>query len=322
MPAGEQCGYVDVPLDDLLSGGTCWCVNGAEEGGRNLYKPELRVRVGVTRRGGRSLRLEHRASAVDCRPWERYAHSQVAAMEARIVAARDLRRDGTSQAALLLERAELEVWPQSSLIDAPTLADVTTYLARGRQSQQGPLDHYLIKTQHVQMGEYIRTPLTLDPGVAARIQPEALVRSGDVLIACSAAGCLGRVAQYTDADGLASTDTHVAIARPDDTKVLPDYLYAYLRGAQGQHQLRSRERGDWQREKVGFRLTELNLADLRQVPVPLPSLESQERILAELAQVRDRVAAVRELQAGHGRRLMLCYHRSSTKRLASRLTST
>jgi hypothetical protein len=128
--------------------------------------------------------------------------------------------------------------------------------------------------------------------VASSVSAEALAQPGDSLIACSAAGCLGRVAYY-DAGGVtASTDTHVAIARPDRSHVLPEYLYRYLAGAQGQRQLRRRERGDWQREKVGFRLIELNLRDLQRVPVPLPSLSDQEKVLQHLRELDQRALEV------------------------------
>jgi type I restriction enzyme S subunit len=129
-----------------------------------------------------------------------------------------------------------------------------------------------------------------------KVKPEAIAEEGDILIACSAAGCLGRVARYSDPSKHASTDTHVAIARPNIELVEPDYLYAYLRGAQGQIQLRSRERGDWQREKISFRLTELNVADLRKVPVPLPDRAEQCRIVKEVEEIRAQVNLVRKLQ--------------------------
>lgn len=173
---------------------------------------------------------------------------------------------------------------------------MTTHLARGRQSKQGESRHYLIKTQHVQLGRFLPTSLTLTPDVACKVQPEALVQGNDILIACSAAGCLGRVAMFPDVAIEASTDTHVAIARADTRVVTPEYLYAYLRGAQGQIQLRSREKGDWRREKVGFRLIELNVADLRRVPVPVPSFEDQRRIVAHLHALQTKVDALKALQ--------------------------
>lgn len=219
--------------------------------------------------------------------------ARVKGLLAKVEEAQRLRSETLTQLHNLIAAEERNIWPDDALIDAPSLDDVTDYLSRGRQSSQGESQHYLIKTQHVQMGVYVPTIARLSPDVAIKVKPEALVKFGDTLIACSAAGCLGRVAQYMDDSGKeASTDTHVAIARPKSGVVTSDYLYAYLRGAQGQHQLRSRERGDWQREKVGFRLTELNVADMRRIPIPVPSLADQAEIVKTLSELRQKVDAV------------------------------
>jgi type I restriction enzyme S subunit len=196
----------------------------------------------------------------------------------------------------LLSAQEMKIWPEDALAAAPTLVDVTSYLARGRQSEQGTSEHFLIKTQHVQDRRYVRSNMTLAPHVAAKVSTEALAVPGDVLIACSAAGCLGRVAFFQEKDQEASTDTHVAIARAKADVILPEYLYAYLRGAQGQFQLRSREQGDWQREKVSFRLTELNVADMRRVPVPLPGIQEQRCIVDYLERFTSKIDILRECQ--------------------------
>lgn len=223
--------------------------------------------------------------------------ARIEELAAKIEEARGLRREALDEAEQLVAAEEMRIWPDESLRGTPCLEDVTAYLSRGRQSKQGVSDHYLIKTQHVQMGRYVTSEMTLAPDIAAKVRPEATVRPGDVLIACSAAGCLGRVAHYAECGRVASTDTHVAIARADSSLIMPEYLYAYLKGAQGQHQLRSRERGDWMREKVGFRLTELNLADLKRVPVPVPSEREQRRILAHLDDLRAKTNTLNRLQA-------------------------
>lgn len=206
--------------------------------------------------------------------------------------ARTLRMESLETAHGILRGEELRIWPADTLVGAPHLADVTTYLARGRQAEQGDSEHLLIKTQHVQQGRYLPTTLRLAPQAAARVHTDAIARNGDILVACSAAGCLGRVARFSAHALPASADTHVAIARPDPAIVEPEYLYAYLRSAQGQIQLRSRERGDWQREKVGFRLTELNLNDLRAVPVPVPPRAEQRRIVEGLSTLHRAMATL------------------------------
>jgi type I restriction enzyme S subunit len=224
--------------------------------------------------------------------------ARIEELSAKIEEGRIVRSQAIEEIKDLIASEEIQVWPHEALKDAPTLESVTIYLARGRQSTQGPSDHFLIKTQHVQMGRYVASDMTLAPWVANRVRDDALVRNGDVLIACSAAGCLGRVAFFEDHRGrIISTDTHVAIARANEERLLPEYLYAYLRGAQGQLQLRSREKGDWTREKVGFRFTELNVADMRRIPVPVPSLEEQRRIVAYLDGLQSKVDTVKKLQA-------------------------
>jgi type I restriction enzyme S subunit len=215
---------------------------------------------------------------------------------ARIKNANELREAAIKELSQLEEAKDLDLWPLSSLSVALPLEGVTRYLARGRQSKQGESDHYLIKTQHVHMRSYITTRLRLSTEVADKVHPDAVVQDGDILMACSAAGCLGRVARYQGDGRVASTDTHVAIIRPNPSVVNPDYLYFYLSGAQGQFQIRSRERGDWQREKVGFRLTELNLNDLKTVPVPVPSMREQQKIVSEITEFNEKKQTVLGLQ--------------------------
>lgn len=222
--------------------------------------------------------------------------ARIEALASRVAEAQRLRAEAIAQVETFVQAKEMQIWPNAWLNDAPTLADITKHLARGRQSKQGESNHYLIKTRHVQMGKYVRSDMMLDTDVAEKVSADACAQYGDILIACSAAGCLGRVAQFDVTDQMASTDTHVAIARANPEIVLPEYLYAYLRGAQGQYQLRSRERGDWQREKISFRLTELNMNDLQKVPVPIPSLDEQSRIVASVNELHAKVSQLHHYQ--------------------------
>ncbi|MGA9451750.1 MAG: restriction endonuclease subunit S [Verrucomicrobiia bacterium] len=228
---------------------------------------------------------------------QRRVVAQIEALAAQIHEATTLRLQAAEETERLMAGEEKRIWPDDALLGAPTLESVCTFLARGKQSEQGESDHFLIKTQHVQQDRYLPTMMRLAPHTAAKVKAEAIVQDGDTLIACSAAGCLGRVARFRDEGKTASTDTHVAIARANTDVVHSDYLFAYLRGAQGQHQLRSRERGDWKRKKISFRLTELNLNDLRKVPIPVPPLAEQRRIVAELDALQAEVDALKRLQS-------------------------
>ena len=132
---------------------------------------------------------------------------------------------------------------------------------------------------------------------AAKVQAERLLQPGDVLICSSAAGCLGRPGYFAGYPQPCTTDTHVAIARGDPARLDSRFLFHYVQSPQGQYELLSREQGGkWQEEKVGFRLTELNLADLRTVPVPLPPLDEQRRIAAHLDALQAKADAIRAAQ--------------------------
>lgn len=218
-------------------------------------------------------------------------------LASKIEEARGLREETAGETELIMAAEEMKIWPDEALEDAPTLEEITTHLARGKQSKQGESDHYLVKTRHVQMGVYVPSDMTLVAEAASKVRPEAVLQHGDVMIASSAAGCLGRVAYYTDDGRVTSTDTHISVARANKHRILPKYLYAYLKGSQGQVQLRSRERGDWQREKIGFRFTELNIGDLRKVPVPLPPMSEQHRIIEYLDHLQAKVDDLKQLQA-------------------------
>lgn len=221
--------------------------------------------------------------------------NMLGALDGRMQRVRELSLEIEGHVTATVAAGEHSIWANSSPASVSSLESVTTHLARGRQTKQGESKHVLVKTQHVQMDEYVPSRLTLAEDAADRVDERAVLEPGDILIACSAAGCLGRVARWSDKSTRASTDSHVAIARPDPMKILPEYLYAFLRGAPGQFQLRSREKGDWTREKVGFRLTELNVADLRQVPVPVLAVVEQARIASCSDRLHDLRRRLRKL---------------------------
>ena len=54
---------------------------------------------------------------------------------------------------------------------------------------------------------------------------------------------------------------------------------------------------------MGFRLTELNLNDLKAVPVPVPSPQDQRRIVAELTKFKDMTQTMFHLQQDTEREL-------------------
>jgi type I restriction enzyme S subunit len=159
--------------------------------------------------------------------------ARIEELASQIEEACTLRKQAVEEAAQILFSVDRRVWPEQSLLGAKRLDEVTSFLARGRQSEQGESAHYLIKTQHVQQCRYISTSMRLAEHVAIKVKTEAQLKDNDILIACSAAGCIGRVAQFKDDGRVASTDTHVAIARANTEVIDPEYLYAYPLASHG-----------------------------------------------------------------------------------------
>lgn len=179
------------------------------------------------------------------------------------------------------------------------LENVTNFLGRGRSTQQGNSEFRLIKTRHVYPdGLKPFDDCRLSNQEAARCSPERILQPGDVLVCSSAAGSLGRPGFFTGFPHPCTTDSHVAIVRSIPELLDPSYLFHYFQSPQGQFELLSREQGGkWQEEKVGFRLTELNLADLRTVPVPMPPLDEQRRFATHLDGLQAKADAIRAAQA-------------------------
>ena len=168
------------------------------------------------------------------------------------------------------------------------LEEMCSLIARGKHSKQGDSETLLIKTRHVwPSGLKDYADCRLAEAEAERLKRELVVRQFDVLLACSARGSLGRTCYIAAApETRVTVDTHVAILRADQERVLPRYLFEFLNSPLGRYLLVSAEAGGrWHEEKIGFRYAELNLLDLKQIRVPLPALDRQEEIVAKLGEL-------------------------------------
>lgn len=227
--------------------------------------------------------------------------ARIEAFTQRVVRAQLLREEAEDWTDSLMPEARWQAFDRltNDGVKKHTLEEMTSFLGRGRSTQQGSSEFRLIKTRHV-YPDGLRSfdDCRLSDQEAARCSPERILQPGDVLVCSSAAGCLGRPGFFTGYPNPCTTDSHVAIVRAITGLLDPAYLFHYFQSPQGQFELLSREQGGkWQEEKVGFRLTELNLADLRTVPVPLPSIEEQRRIAAHLDGLQAKADAIRSAQA-------------------------
>ncbi len=239
--------------------------------------------------------------AVPPLPEQRRIVARIEEFARRVEETRGLRREAVEWVETLMPEARREVFDKlaQARCERQPLSEVTSFLGRGRSTQQGESPLRLIKTRHVYPdGLRPFDDCRLSDKEAAKCAPERVLQPGDVLVCSSAAGCLGRPGFFAGHPFPCTTDTHVAIVRGDPTRLDQRYLFHYVQSPQGQFELLSREQGGkWQEEKVGFRLTELNLADLRTVPIPLPPLGEQRRIVAYLDSLQAKSEAIRAAQA-------------------------
>ncbi|MBN1815671.1 MAG: restriction endonuclease subunit S [Anaerolineae bacterium] len=128
--------------------------------------------------------------------------------------------------------------------------------------------------------EYLRLPENAG-------EQRARVQTGDVLITIT--GTIGRCAVVPPDLPEAFINQHTALVRLDQERILPHYLMWFVLSPVGGNQTDSAAYGQ---TKPG-----LNLTQLRELKLPLPSLSEQRRIVAYLDGVQAEVAELKRLQA-------------------------
>ena len=112
-------------------------------------------------------------------------------------------------------------------------------------------------------------------------QSRSILQANDLLF--SIAGTIGRVAQVRAHHLPANTNQAIAIIRPDESKVLPQFLL---------YSLRDKNRIDDALSRVVQSVqANLSLAELSAIPIELPSLPEQQAIIEVLGALDDKIAA-------------------------------
>jgi type I restriction enzyme S subunit len=132
---------------------------------------------------------------------------------------------------------------------------------------------------------------TIDPDIDGEYS-RSRIKNGDVLV--TVVGTIGRVALVADAPGSVNIARAVARVRPDATVVLGSYVFLALSAPEVQEELLSESR------EVARKT--LNLEQLREIAIPVPSLEEQAQVvrvvttaLAEIDRLVAEAAAARRL---------------------------
>lgn len=120
------------------------------------------------------------------------------------------------------------------------------------------------------------------------IPAKAYLRPGDVCVNSTGTGTLGRVALWEHESAQCFADTHVTIVRPDQAKVDPFMLAAFL-GAPTTKDTIYRECVTGSTNQI-----ELNASAFSQLVVPVPPLNEQRRIAEVLRAVDEAIAAAED----------------------------
>jgi len=110
-------------------------------------------------------------------------------------------------------------------------------------------------------------------------------KSGDVLI--TIAGTIGRSAVVPADAPMLNMNQAVALVRPS-AELSSSYLHHFVQSPQGQEQLR--------KATVTTAISNISLTTIRNVQIPIPSLESQQRVVQEVESLRGQIDGMTRLQ--------------------------
>ena len=171
------------------------------------------------------------------------------------------------------------------LIDYDTLGDHLDFVtsgSRGWAKFYAESGSRFVRSQDVRLGSisednpaFVQAP---DNAEAER----TVVRQGDLLVTIT--GIVGRVAAVSSELDGAFVSQHVSIARPSPS-LRPAFAEAFMCSSAGQYQL---ERAQYGQTKPG-----LNLTQIREFRLPVPSLSEQDRVLEKLDLLHHKAEALR-----------------------------
>lgn len=162
------------------------------------------------------------------------------------------------------------------------LEDISSMIRRGKSAKYGNSNIQIIKSG--QARGYCHFDFSKHYFVSEDFVPdERNLQKGDVLINSTGVGTAGRVTLFT-LDGEYVVDSHVTIVRPDSEKVIPKYML-YALADIGFKNIEAMANG--QSGQI-----ELALNTICGIKIPLPSLDIQQKIVAEIERVENEEQSV------------------------------
>jgi len=171
-----------------------------------------------------------------------------------------------------------------------TVRDVTSIVTKGSSPNWQGFDYcedgiLFVRSQNIGWGKLDLSDVAHLPVGFNHKEKKSVLKARDVLLNIVGAS-IGRAAVATSEIQGGNVNQAVAVIRCKQETMLPEFLMVYLLSSATQALIHS--------QKVDVARANFSLEDIKQMPVPVPSLAEQTRIVAE---VERRLSVVEELEA-------------------------
>jgi len=162
-----------------------------------------------------------------------------------------------------------------------TLEEICTFLSRGKSpkySEERKFPVFAQKCNLKEGGISLKQARFLDPSTIDKWDESYKLKTGDILINSTGTGTVGRTRLFDEsflgAYPFVVPDSHVSVVRTS-TKIVSEYVYAYVSSLSTQLYLEENLAGSTNQK-------ELYIGVIERLPLPLPPLAEQQRIVSEI----------------------------------------
>ena len=161
------------------------------------------------------------------------------------------------------------------------LGEICTFLSRGKSpkySEERKFPVFAQKCNLKEGGISLKQARFLDPSTIDKWEESYKLKTGDILINSTGTGTVGRTRLFDEsflgAYPFVVPDSHVSVVRTS-TKIVSEYVYAYISSLSTQLYLEENLAGSTNQK-------ELYIGVIERLPLPLPPLAEQQRIVSEI----------------------------------------
>ena len=162
-----------------------------------------------------------------------------------------------------------------------TLGEICTFLSRGKSPKYSEERKFPIFAQKCNLKEggiSLKQARFLDPSTIDKWDESYKLKTGDILINSTGTGTAGRTRLFDEsflgAYPFVVPDSHVSVVRTS-TKIVSEYVYTYVSSLSTQLYLEENLAGSTNQK-------ELYIGVIERLPLPLPPLAEQQRIVSEI----------------------------------------